>query len=538
MKAIFSWLLGRIALYALLVLAIGFALLAWPSLSDEFADLGSETVTRAQLAAQVEEELAEGQARLERSVDEARDLPADRLRERIAAREMRLEELRETQATDGESWLAPYLPSRILERKRREIEMALLTREIEVMKAALEPRLIAARSAAYLRENPRIPTVRALAASRQACERAGVAVEEYSERPGLERFFRDLVGNDREELEEAEVARCANYDDLVERRRAGATAVTQYRSAKAALDALAADRLPSSLAEDTGGVTLREILVQALLALLAITLLPFVLRTIFYHVLAPLAARAAPVRFDTGNGAVPPPTGTASRTSQSLLLAPGDVALVRQDYLQSSSLLGDKRTRWLLDSRHPVASLASGMRFLTRIEGAGESVGISATTDPFAEVAVLTIPEGASAVVRPRSLAALVHSAESPPRLESRWRLFSLPAWLTLQLRYFEFHGPVRLVHHGGRGLRIEPAHGGRILGQDQVVGFSTDLAYSVVRTETFWPYFFGRVNLLKDRVEDGAGVVLVEEAPLAGRKGLRRGIEGGVDAVLKAFGI
>lgn len=41
--------------------------------------------------------------------------------------------------------------------------------------------------------------------------------------------------------------------------------------------------------------------------------------------------------------------------------------------------------------------------------------------------------------------------------------------------------------------MRVERAERARVLGQDQVVRFSTDLAYSVTRTETFWPYFLGR---------------------------------------------
>ena len=77
-----------------------------------------------------------------------------------------------------------------------------------------------------------------------------------------------------------------------------------------------------------------------------------------------------------------------------------------------------------------------------------------------------------------------------------------------MQLRYVVFHGPARLVVKGGRGVRVERAERGRIFGQDQLVGFSTDFAYSVTRTETFWPYFLGREQLLKDRVADGVGVL------------------------------
>ena len=123
--------------------------------------------------------------------------------------------------------------------------------------------------------------------------------------------------------------------------------------------------------------------------------------------------------------------------------------------------------------------------------------------------------------------------------IRSHWRIFSLNAWLTMQLRFFSFHGPGRLIVKGGRGIRVERADKGRIFAQDQLVGFSADLAYSVTRTETFAPYLFGQEPLLKDRVEGGSGLLVIEEAPLSMRSGReRRGLEGMIDAGLKAFGL
>jgi hypothetical protein len=125
-------------------------------------------------------------------------------------------------------------------------------------------------------------------------------------------------------------------------------------------------------------------------------------------------------------------------------------------------------------------------------------------------------------------------------RITSHLRLFSLNAWLTMQLRFIVFHGPGCLVVRGGRGVRVEPAAAGRIFGQNQLVGFSADLAYSVTRTETFAPYLFGREQLFKDKVEQGAGILIIEEAPFAGRHGgeVRRGLEGAFDAGMKALGL
>ena len=283
------------------------------------------------------------------------------------------------------------------------------------------------------------------------------------------------------------------------------------------------------------------ILWQAFIALLLIIAMPYLIRLLFWFVLAPMAERRPSIRIAVpgGIGAPMPPAG-ASRTSIAVQLGGDEELLVRQDYLQSSSVSGAKETQWMLDVKHPLSSLASGLWFLTRIRGVGEVTTISAVHDPFAEVTEVTLPEGGAAVLHPRALAAVVQKQGHPMRITSHWRLFSLNAWLTMQLRFIVFHGPARLVIKGGRGVRVEPAGAGRIFGQDQLVGFSAELDYSVARTETFWPYFLGREQLLKDRVLDGEGMLIVEEAPMAGRKGAgaRGGLEGAMDAALKAVGL
>jgi hypothetical protein len=160
--------------------------------------------------------------------------------------------------------------------------------------------------------------------------------------------------------------------------------------------------------------------------------------------------------------------------------------------------------------------------------------------DAFAEVSVLELAEGAACVLQPRALVAVVQRVGRPVRITSHWRLGSLHAWLTLQLRYLMFHGPARLVIKGGRGVRVERAERGRVFGQDQLIGFSAELAYSVTRNETFWPYFVGREPLLRDKVEAGDGILVIEEAPIAGRDRAspRRGLEGAADVLLKAVGL
>lgn len=284
-----------------------------------------------------------------------------------------------------------------------------------------------------------------------------------------------------------------------------------------------------------------RILLSALGWLAAIIATPYLIRVLFYYVLAPIAERRGAIRLHGASGtAAPVPPVERSAASVAVRIGTGEELLVRQGFLQSTSTGGAKRWVMLLDWAHPLASLVTGLSCLTRIRGEGQITTISASADPFAEVTEIMIPEGGALVLHPRALVAVVQPVGSPLRITSRWRLFSLNAWLTLQLRFFVFHGAARLVIRGGRGVRVERAGHGRIFAQDQLVGFSADLSYSVTRNEVFVPYLIGRESLFRDRVEKSDGILIIEEAPLALRGGgqVKHGLEGAFDAALKAFGM
>lgn len=538
MKAALSWLARTAVLYVLLALAIALAMAAWPRAAGFVEGWQDDAAGPAEVTARISALREEAEAQLETREDAARTATLEALDARVetvsAERARREADL----AAREDEFLARYRPSRIVERKRAEIALALATRELALLEAAREPRAALEAARGYLDENPRMPTEAAIAAARRRCARDRAALEAFEARWNIEQGLREAFRSERSALEAALRESCARARTLAARRERALDAVADVRRARAQLANLAAEPIPQELAQNLSHTLLRDIALKALWALLAILLLPPALRVVLYYGLTPIAETRPPLRFADPAGAPPVPPAGESRVSLSITLGEGEEAVVRQDFLQSSSLSGTKRTRWLLDWSHPVASCASGMRFLTAVGGAGEEVLVSAVADPLAELALLEIPAGGAAVVRPSALAGLVQRAGEPVRITTRWRLFSLPAWLTFQLRYFVFHGPARLVLKGGRGVRIEPARRGRIVGQGQLIGFSTDCAYSVIRTETFWPYFFGREALLKDRIEEGAGVLLVEEAPLAGRGGIRRGFEGAFDAVLKLFGI
>ena len=285
----------------------------------------------------------------------------------------------------------------------------------------------------------------------------------------------------------------------------------------------------------------------ALLVLSAI-LLPVAIKAFFYFVLAPLAARLPPLsiarELQAGDASLPlPPQGESriSAVSQALLLQPGQQILIHPAYLQSSPVSSTKRTQWLLDWRFPLTSLAAGMVALTRLHSdEPASVTISASDDPLLEIAVVHLPAGSALVFQPRGLVGLICDANQPLVISSHWRLGSLHAWLTLQLRFIVFRGPVTLIVRGCRGVRLERAGQGRSISQSATLGFSTDVLYSTMRSETFIPYLRGQQALLNDRFDGDHGVYLYEETPRHGKQPGKVGswFEGLTDAILKVFGI
>lgn len=283
----------------------------------------------------------------------------------------------------------------------------------------------------------------------------------------------------------------------------------------------------------------------ALWILAAVMLAPVLIKAFFYFVLAPLAQGLEPIRIlpDERPSAIPPPLRSA--VSLAVDVGAGEEILVHPDFVQSSSLPAHKQTQWFLNPRLPLSSLAAGLFAMTRIrpEGAEPTrVVVSSQNDPLGEIGLIELPSGAAMVVQPRSLAGVVKPVGVPVAISRHWRLGSLHAWLTLQLRYLVFHGPCRLILKGCRGVRAEQPQPGRprLINQSATLGFSANLDYRNTRCETFVSYLRGKEDLFNDLFAGGPGWFVYEEMPAAGRRtGLGgRGLEGVADAALKAFGI
>lgn len=276
---------------------------------------------------------------------------------------------------------------------------------------------------------------------------------------------------------------------------------------------------------------------------------PPVWRLFAYFLLAPFISSRASVRL-AAEAANSLPRVAPGGAAVEVVLEPGDVLWVKEEFLQASDEGLLKAMRWLLDWRMPFTCLAAGLRELIEMRNAAPEarlrVTCSSQADAHVELAVVTVPAGASLVLRPSYLAGFVGPVgRRAAAIRRHWRLFSLQSWATGQFRYFEFVGPCTLLVAGSRGVRAEVLEAqpglpvpGRRANQDATLGFTPGLAYRPVRAETFWAYFRGQNSLFDDLFE-GTGVFLCQQTSAKGEAAAeRRALAGFWSALLRIFGL
>jgi uncharacterized small protein (DUF1192 family) len=296
---------------------------------------------------------------------------------------------------------------------------------------------------------------------------------------------------------------------------------------------------------------INKVLPTACIIFLSLILAPIALKFMAYFVMAPMAARRPAIQIlpdAQGNALVAdrakcesPSSGRMSAVSQTLQINGGEELLVHPEYLGATPLSGKKDTQWLLDWSCPLTSLASGMVALTRVRTTESiSVVVSPKQKPLMEIGVISIHKGDALVLQPHNLVGVVQDQHNPLQITRHWRLGSLHAWLTLQLRYLVFHGPGRLIVEGCRGIRLEKADAGRSINQSATLGFSANLQYSTRRCETFWSYFLGKQELFNDYFDGSTGYYVYEESPCCGSRpgSIGRWFEWIWDSIRKVFGI
>lgn len=570
-----SWLAGRV----LLLLLIIAALVAWDAYRDE------STLLQAQLRgllpdAELIERLGRGRAELEGFARDREHRVNARLQaaeaQSVAAIDRRIAELqaeiayRGSQRRSSTQRTLALLTGRGFEQDlENEIDLRLLAAERDALrqiKGQLVERRAQVRDASERFERARVRTLQAwddyrhkqaeLARHEQAHPRMvfvpGSAA--WARRNDLRRELNERARSYHRAGQEFYAAR----DRLESARAVGVPEIELVRSATTAilepLDELIATRSAAleSARRQAERIqrSVQRVFFTALWILVAVTLVPVGIKAAWYWIVAPLAETRPPIRLrpqaptdSVGVAAAVDEAGgnvKVSAVSREVRIGEREELLVQPEFVQSSAERSRKQTKWLLDTSYPLTSIAAGMVALDRIRGtAADVVVVSSRTDPFVEVGVIELPEGAALVLQPRNLVGLVQPIDRPIRIRRRW-VFSLGALITFQFRYLIFEGPGRLIVQGCRGVRVEQPGRGRSIDQGATIGFSANLEYSPRRSETFGAYLLGTRGLFNDSFAGGPGFYVYEEMPYLGRKaGLTgRGLEGLADGVLKVFGI
>lgn len=268
----------------------------------------------------------------------------------------------------------------------------------------------------------------------------------------------------------------------------------------------------------------------------AVLLLPLLSRTVWYFVLAPLATWAMPVRLTRDGGQRAAFACSPAVKRLTVQLEPGESLYARAACVKDYAAAAGKRTEFMWNWSAPLVSYAAGLWELTRVDGgeAGCSVSLWRGDDADRQLVVVSLTDHPGLVFRPRYLIGVI---EQPGglRLRRRWRLLSLQAWCTLQLRYIMLEGSGRVVLSALGGIEAaSPSAGERCVSQSAVAGFDSRLQYGVRRNETFWPYFRGREPLFDDRFAGDESYLV---AVAADRAGLLAGLDTWFDRALGVFG-
>lgn len=228
---------------------------------------------------------------------------------------------------------------------------------------------------------------------------------------------------------------------------------------------------------------------------LMVMALPWLQRTFFYFVVMPWVERAPKLTLvEDAEGRLS--FGRGVRTLE-VTLSDGEVCWSRADYVRPVS--AKTGSQWLFDWRAPLVSYAAGLSVLTRIEGdagAGVVATLASPRDSDSYLLDVRLDEHPGFVFHPRHLVAVVGRVQ----LFTVWRLFSVHAWLTGQVRYIGVKGSGRCVLEGFGDIVVQSASDTPSkIEQELLVGFDARLRYSTARTEAFLPYFLGRTPLVDD---------------------------------------
>ncbi len=282
----------------------------------------------------------------------------------------------------------------------------------------------------------------------------------------------------------------------------------------------------------------------------------FLVRLFIYYVLAPWVGKRKPMCIDSladgdinfqlveelksgSKGSV-----RIGSTSLEVNFNQEEEIVAHQRFLQSSFEADKKKVILVMSKSYWLTSALSGLWGMLQCR-TEEKQSVLTLSDPkgiVSAIDIIELTEATRFVCQARAIVGVVRKRGEDVRINSVWK-FSWHNWLSLRFRYLVFSGPCQLIIKGKHGIVVEPGGKGKIINPDLVLGFSANLNYSNVRSESFWGYLFAWDNIFNDRFKQAdnqhLGYYVCEEVPET-RKGekMTRGLAGVFDTILKVFGI
>lgn len=236
---------------------------------------------------------------------------------------------------------------------------------------------------------------------------------------------------------------------------------------------------------------------------------PMLFRAFWYYSIAPLiTSRAESIRLCEdrvqglmASGGTPAIHCSKPEKRLPILLQPKETLCVRASWLSALDGHAKKRTQFLWRWDAPLISYAAGLVELTRVDAVDKPVNMSLSSgrDADSHITCIDLRDHPGLIFHPRHVVGVIQSGDSL-RLCRYWRLASLHAWCTLQLRYISLSGTGKVIMWGVGGIEPSaPCREPQQVNQSSVAGFDGRLSYSVRRNETFWYYFVGKQPLFDD---------------------------------------
>ena len=241
-----------------------------------------------------------------------------------------------------------------------------------------------------------------------------------------------------------------------------------------------------------------------------------------YYVLAPVVSSRPCVSFDDASlvssiGAERELKASEEVGEKSLsiqILPAESITIIGEEYLRGHKAQMDsnirKRTRWLLDWRHPIMCLVCKLCMMSYFENKGENskpFELGITSNNANEYFVcINIKQGEKYYISPSDLVAL----GSGVRISATWRLGSLAAWCMGQVRFFELSGAGRVVVRslGGIIKGVVTSDADVIERKHSLICASQGVTLHVERNQTLWPVLTGEANMFDLRL-NGEGTYL-----------------------------